>query len=104
MNTTRKFPELRSETIKGFRRTRGLTQQDLAMLLGVGVATVSRWEKGTPPTGTAAEVLHAAIAGLVFGHNPVEMTHGAGYLIYRLLKEVFEHEKDMRVIQGEKSI
>ncbi len=64
MNTTRKFPELRSETIKDFRRTRGLTQQDLATLLGVGVATVSRWEKGTPPTGTAAEVLNAAIAWL----------------------------------------
>ena len=104
MNTIRKFPELRSETIKGFRRARGLSQQDLAMLLGVGVATVSRWERGTPPTGTAAEVLHAAVAGLVFGHNPVEMTHGSGYLIYRLLKEVFEHEKDMRVMQGEKPI
>ncbi len=104
MNTTRKFPELRSETIKDFRKIRGLTQQDLATLLGVGIATVSRWEKGTPPTGTAAEVLHAAIAGLVFGRNPVEMAHGSGYLIYRLLKEVFEHEKDMRVIQGEKSI
>ncbi len=73
-------------------------------MLGVGVATVGRWEKGTPPTGTAAEVLHAAIAGLVFGRNPLEMIHSSGYLIYRLLKEVFEHEKDMRGMQGEKPI
>ncbi len=74
------------------------------MLLGVGIATVSRWEKGTPPTGTAAEVLHATIARLVFRRNLIEMTQGSGYLIYRLLKEVFEHEKDMRVMQGEKPI
>ena len=35
--------------LRQFRKTKGLSQEDLARELGVSVLTVYRWEKGTMP-------------------------------------------------------
>jgi transcriptional regulator with XRE-family HTH domain len=41
-----KFSENLAERIKGFRRQRGLSQKQLAFLLGIDPSTLSHWEKG----------------------------------------------------------
>lgn len=43
--------------IKQIRKNRGLTQKDLADLVGVNLSTVWRWENGQPPKGTARALL-----------------------------------------------
>ncbi len=77
-NTVRSFPEIA-----------------LATQLGVGVATVSRWERGTPPTGAVAAILRTVIGSSVLGYGTAAMLRGSGYSIYQLLKGVFEQEPDI---------
>jgi DNA-binding transcriptional regulator YiaG len=83
--------ELNPKSIKTLRQTLRLSQQELASVLGVGVATVSRWERGTTPSGTAALILRT----LLSEPSCIKVASGAsgsGYAIYRLLKNVFEQE------------
>ena len=48
------------ETIAAMRKSLGLTQQQLAELLGVALATVARWEIGAhAPRGRSLKMLHA---------------------------------------------
>jgi DNA-binding transcriptional regulator YiaG len=54
--------ELNPKAIKTLRQALRLSQQELASVLGVGVATVSRWERGTLPSGTAALILRMLIS------------------------------------------
>jgi DNA-binding transcriptional regulator YiaG len=54
--------DLSPKAIKTLRQTLSLSQQELASVLGVGVATVSRWERGTAPSGTAALILRTLIS------------------------------------------
>lgn len=105
------------EAIKKFRQENGLTQQQLAAILNVGVATISRWEVGTKsPTGTAAAVLEALLSpekegktiksllgaslpplgavGLGIGIPGFVGGLGSAYSIYRLLKKKFEADQD----------
>ncbi len=85
-----KHPTLTPAAIQRFRRDKGLSQQDLAALLGVGVTTISRWEKGQAhATGTAAVVLQTVITALHTGLT-VELSLGRGQEIYQLLKDVFD--------------
>ena len=57
------YPELTPKTIKNFRKESELSQQNLASILGVGIATIKRWEKGDiAPSGTAAAILNTVIA------------------------------------------
>lgn len=42
-------PENFLETVKEVRRQRGLSQEELAHVLGVSLATVNRWENGKVP-------------------------------------------------------
>ncbi len=83
-----------SEAIKKFRESKGLSQQQFASMLNVGVASLSRWENGAKkPTGTAAAVLAVLIGGSgVAGLTGLGLT-GSGYAIYRLLKDRFEGEQ-----------
>jgi len=102
---------LTPESIRAFRESKGMSQQQLADLLGVGVATVSRWEstgdRSKKPSGTGALVLKTLIAkqkGLI---DPTKKelwvgplasialgvgAIGAGFALYRVLKSVFEEE------------
>lgn len=85
--------------INRFRKEKGLSQQDLATVLGAGVATVSRWENGeAQPTRTAAAVLTTVVAAALGDGAPgASRTLGvpqrlcSGYAIYQLLKAAFEH-------------
>jgi DNA-binding transcriptional regulator YiaG len=80
--------EIPSEAIKQFRESKGLSQQQFASMLNVGVASLSRWENGAKkPTGTAAAVLSALVGG-----SRVAGLTGSGYAIYRLLKDCFGDE------------
>jgi transcriptional regulator with XRE-family HTH domain len=87
-----KFPGLTAETIQQFRKDKGLSQQELATILGVGVATVSRWETGQASvTGTAAVVLQTVITAAHTGLTP-DLWLGSGNAIYQLLRDVFDPE------------
>ena len=76
------------ESIRAFRSRNRLSQQRLASILNVGIATVSRWENGLKrPSGTAEAVLETLLGeGSVDGVGPV----ASGFAIYRLLKERIE--------------
>jgi transcriptional regulator with XRE-family HTH domain len=88
-----KFPGLTPAAIQQFRKQRGLSQQELAAILGVGVATVSRWETGQASvTGTAAIVLRTVITASHSGLTP-DLWLGSGNAIYQLLRDVFDPEE-----------
>ncbi|MFC1833239.1 helix-turn-helix domain-containing protein [Thermodesulfobacteriota bacterium] len=84
------------ESIRKFRAKRGLSQQRLASILNVGIATVSRWEHGQKkPSGTAAAVLETLLSdGPVDGIGPV----ASGFAIYKLLKERVEPSESLTKI------
>lgn len=88
-----KEPIITPEAITEFRTSKGLSKQQLASMLNVGVASLSRWEKNgiKEPTGAAAAILAALISGASVGGVPgMSLLVGSGYAIYRLLKERFE--------------
>lgn len=85
--------EISPEAIKKFREDKGLSQQQLASMLNVGVASLSRWENGSKqPSGPAAAILAALIVSKEVGSAGMLGVGlvGSGYAIYRLLKERFE--------------
>lgn len=93
--------KLTPENIKKWREENNLTQQQVAELLGIGVATVARWEAGTAkPTGTASTVLTTVITGSKFKGNLLQalpLIGGslvAGYAIYKLLSQVFDSKNN----------
>ncbi len=110
-----KTTDLNPNDIANFRKARGLSQQELASMLGVGVATINRWENGkAEPTGTAAAVLKAVIAGAAAGSLPLGMVGltagtalfgglpgvlGGGYAVYRLLRETFGRRERLQEIR-----
>lgn len=90
------YKELTPEAIKNFRKAGGFSQRDLASILGVGIATIKRWEKGDiAPSGTAAAILNTVIAASL--GKPIKTDVGtipAGVAvseaIYQLLKNIFD--------------
>jgi len=89
METQNTHFELSPEAIKTLRQTLSLSQQEFATVLGVGVATVSRWERGTLPSGTAALILRTLISE-PSSMRETSVASRSGYAIYRLLKGIFE--------------
>lgn len=53
--------QLTPEAIISLRKSYGLTQQAFARLLGIGEATMNRYEKGVTPTRANANLLRAAM-------------------------------------------
>ena len=49
--------KLQPEEIKQIRTDRSWTQADMAVVLGVSSNTVSQWETGVEPRGTAPKLL-----------------------------------------------
>jgi DNA-binding transcriptional regulator YiaG len=97
-DTMAKFPALTPEAIQQFRRERGLSQQQLAAILGVGVATVSRWETGQANvTGTAAVILQTVIMASHTGLT-TDLWLGSGNAIYQLLRDVFDPEDPVTLL------
>ncbi len=108
-------PDIDPNDILSFRKARGLSQQELASMLGVGVATINRWENGkAEPTGTAASVLKAVIAGSAIGGVGVGLAGlsagaaffgglpgvlGGGYAVYSLLRETFGRRERLQEIR-----
>jgi DNA-binding transcriptional regulator YiaG len=88
--------ELNPKAIKTLRQALRLSQQELASVLGVGVATVSRWERGTAPSGTAALILRTLISE-PSRTKEASVVSRSGYAIYRLLKDIFERENPISV-------
>ena len=50
--------------LKAWREAHGLTQSQLARLLGVESVTISRWERGAVRRGAPGELLELALAEL----------------------------------------
>jgi transcriptional regulator with XRE-family HTH domain len=83
--------KISSSTIKHWRKKLGLSQQDLAQILNVGVATISRWENdGCEPTGTAGAILATLTSDKNRTELVVSAAIGGAETLYRLLKDHFE--------------
>jgi transcriptional regulator with XRE-family HTH domain len=48
--------------LKAWRETRGLTQAELAALLGIQVFTISKWERGATKRQAPGRLLELALA------------------------------------------
>lgn len=60
---SRNLEQIKGTQLSDWRKSRGLSQQDLATMLGVSVATIKRWESGSIPSDRYL----AAIAALMGG-------------------------------------
>ena len=81
---------LTPEAIRKYRFEKKLSQKDLAFILGVGTETVSEWENGqTRIAGTSEIILRTVIMASHAGLT-TDLMFGSGYIIYQLLKDVFE--------------
>ncbi|WP_193211426.1 helix-turn-helix domain-containing protein [Luteolibacter marinus] len=53
-----------AEKIRAFRTSKGLTQEELGKLCGVGKSSVSQWESGaTEPSGPSRVILEDYLSG-----------------------------------------
>ena len=94
------YPELTPKAIKDFREAGELSQRDLAQILGVGIATIKRWERGNiTPSGTAAAILNTVIAASL--GKPIQTDAGTipagaavAKAVYELLRNVFDREQN----------
>ena len=57
--------------VKQIRADRGITQKELADLVGVNLSTVWRWENGHSPRGTALRLLENLSASATSGPDRV---------------------------------
>ncbi|MBW2580460.1 MAG: DUF4065 domain-containing protein [Deltaproteobacteria bacterium] len=59
-----KMDLLTGEEIKALRKARGLTQQDLAELMNIGIASIKRWETGLIQSKSMDQALRMQLQGL----------------------------------------
>lgn len=63
-------PQVSGEALRFARRAMGLRQADLALLLGVDVGTISRWENGAEPFKRSIQLALAGLIDVVEGVGP----------------------------------
>lgn len=69
---------LDSRSIAAIRSRLGLTQEQMAHLLGVSFASVNRWEAGhSAPTGPTLDLYNALAAAIRVGHPPAVIRQAA---------------------------
>lgn len=76
------------------RASLGLSQEQMARLLGVSFASVNRWEGGhSSPTGPTLDLYKAIAAALELGHNPESILRAAnnerGAFLYALFQMAY---------------
>jgi len=59
-----KMDLLTGEEIKALRKARGLTQQDIAELMNIGIASIKRWETGLIQSKSMDQALRMQLQGL----------------------------------------
>ncbi len=82
---------LAGEELGVIRRALGVSQEQMARLLGVSFATVNRWEGGhSSPTGTSQDLYQAIRAALKAGVRPSVIVRASnnerGVFLYTLFK------------------
>jgi type I restriction enzyme M protein len=69
---------LDSKALAAIRARLGLSQEQMARLLGVSFASVNRWEAGhSSPTGPTMDLYQALNAAIRAGHGPVAILQAA---------------------------
>ena len=73
------FPEmLDSKALTAVRARLGLSQEQMARLLGVSFASVNRWEAGhSSPTGPTLDLYQALAAAIRAGHSAAAIRQAA---------------------------
>jgi type I restriction enzyme M protein len=83
---------LGSTQLARVRKALGLSQEQMARLLGVSFASVNRWEGGhSGPTGPTGDLYAALDAAIRVGHTPEQIIRAADnerstflYLLFRM--------------------
>ena len=93
---------LDSSHLLGIRRKLGLSQEQMARLLGVSFASVNRWEGGahSSPTGPTRDLYLALDAALRTGNSPMTILQAAnnerGVFLYVLFRMAYSQGRRSR--------
>jgi type I restriction enzyme M protein len=82
---------LDSKALATVRARLGLSQEQMARLLGVSFASVNRWEAGhSSPTGPTMDLYNALSSAIRAGHSPEAIRHAANAERGTFLLAVFQ--------------
>ena len=86
------------------RKKKGITQNELAELLGITNRAVSKWETGIcmPDAGTIPElcqILDISISDLFSGEKIMENNKDSEKFILKLVKEKAERDKQLLILE-----
>jgi len=89
---------LPAEQLAGIRAWLGMTQEQMARLLGVSFASVNRWEAGhSSPTGPTLDLYQALNAAIRAGNRPEIIRQAAnnerGVFLYALFRMAYARRK-----------
>ena len=89
---------LPTEQLAGIRSRLGLTQEQMARLLGVSFASVNRWEAGhSSPTGPTLDLYQALNAAIRSGNSAEAIRQAAnnerGAFLYALFRMAYARRK-----------
>ena len=89
---------LSTEQLSGIRTRLGMTQEQMARLLGVSFASVNRWEAGhSSPTGPTLDLYQALNAAIRAGSTSETIRQAAnnerGAFLYALFRMAYARRK-----------
>lgn len=89
---------LPTEQLSGIRSRLGMTQEQMARLLGVSFASVNRWEAGhSTPTGPTLDLYQALNAAIRAGNTSETIRQAAnnerGVFLYALFRMAYARRK-----------